>query len=196
MGYPQTFTAHDLDAHHQIFASHLPAELVPDGSVFETLWSLHPTEFWEIQMHGRPVRTPRWQQAYNKDYAYSGKINHALPVPSQMAPYLAWAQDAVDARLNGLLLNWYDGALGHYIGKHRDSIKGLVAGTPIVTISFGELRHFRMRPWRGQGFVDFPVPHGAVLIIPYDTNLAWTHEVPDSASTNGRRISLTMRAFV
>ena len=56
--------------------------------------------------------------------------------------------DTVDDRLNGLLLNWYDGRLGHYIGKHRDSRVNMIHGAPIVTISLGEERSFRLAPWR------------------------------------------------
>jgi hypothetical protein len=34
-----------------------------------------------------------------------------------------------------------------------------------------------------------------VFVLPYDTNQAWTHEVPHSAPIGGRRISVTLRAF-
>ncbi|MGE0707017.1 MAG: hypothetical protein AB7N76_02500 [Planctomycetota bacterium] len=44
----------------------------------------------------RPVGTPK--QAYGEDYRYTGRVNRALPVPDLLAPLLAWAQVAVDAR--------------------------------------------------------------------------------------------------
>ena len=81
-------------------------------------------------------------------------------------------------------------------GRHRDSVRGMVDGAPIVTISLGEARPFRLRPWRRQGFVDFAAPNGTVLVLPYATNRAWTHEVPQSKRATGRRISLTFRGFV
>lgn len=87
------------------------------------------------------------------------------------------------------------GALGHYIGRHRDSTRNMVEGAPIVTVSFGERRNFRLRPCKGKGFKDFPATDGTVFIMPYETNLAWTHEVPKSAKLRGRRISITFRAF-
>jgi hypothetical protein len=31
--------------------------------------------------------------------------------------------------------------------------------------------------------------------MPYDTNLAWKHQVPKAAKRLGRRISVTLRAF-
>lgn len=93
--------------------------------------------------------------------------------------------------------DWYDGQLGHYIGKHRDSTKNMVHGAPIVTISSGEQRTFRLRPWKGAAGSqhDFPAADGTVFVMPYETNLAWTHEVPKSARCTGRRISVTLRAF-
>jgi hypothetical protein len=77
-------------------------------------------------MHGRPIKTPRWQQAYGADYHYTGRTNAALSVPAILEPLHHWARQAIDDRLNGLLLNWYDGALGHYIGPHHDSTKKMV----------------------------------------------------------------------
>jgi alkylated DNA repair dioxygenase AlkB len=170
--------------------------LTLDSAGFDTLWQIHPSEFHVIKMHGRLVPTPRWQQAYGVDYHYTGRTNTALPVPPLLAPLLDWARDAVDERLNGVLVNWYNGALRHYIGRHRDSTVNMVEGAPIVTISFGEERCFRLRPWRGSGVVDFAARDGAVFVMSYETNRAWTHEVPHSAKRTGRRISVTLRAFV
>ncbi len=76
-------------------------------------------------MFGRLVPTPRWQQAYGRDYRFTGHINSALPVRPEMEPFLRWSQATIDARLNGLLLNWYEGPLHHCIGPHRDSSAGL-----------------------------------------------------------------------
>lgn len=189
------FTATPLDAEHVIYCGQLPAALVPDAAGFEALWDLHPAEFHELMMHGRLVKTPRWQQAYGRDYQYTQSTNRALPVHELLVPFLEWGQGTVDARLNGLLLNWYDGERGHYIGRHRDSVKNLVEGAPIVTISLGEERIFRLRPWKGTGSIDFPATPGRVFVMPWETNLAWTHEVPRQVTRTGRRLSITLRAF-
>jgi alkylated DNA repair dioxygenase AlkB len=201
--YP-AFTRHSLDDRHSLWSGETPAELggapgEEDGADvgFEALWNLHPPDYPEILMHGRMVKTPRWQQAYGTDYRFSQIVNAGLPIPPLLKPCLDWACGAIDRRLNGLLLNWYDGALGHYIGAHRDSTDSMIDGAPIVTISYGGTRSFRLRPWkkRGAGFKDFAAPHGTVFILPYDTNLTWTHEVPRTKAQTDRRISITMRAF-
>ena len=54
---------------------------------------------------------------------------------------------------------------------------------------------FRLRQWKGQGMQDIKVNDGSVLVLPYSTNMAFTHEVPSSKRLTGRRISVTIRAF-
>jgi alkylated DNA repair dioxygenase AlkB len=191
-----TLRAHPLDdAGHEILLGRLPDDLIPDEAAFEALWDLHPEGFHEIMIHGRLVKTPRWQQAYGRDYQYTGQVNRALPVAPEMEAMFAWFKEALDARLNGLLFNWYDGARDHYIGAHRDSTVGMIEGAPIVTLSLGEERVFRMRPWKGSGYEDVVVGDGDLLVIPYNTNQAFTHEVPKFKRYAGRRISVTARAF-
>ena len=186
---------HQLDADCQLHEGRLPEELLLSNEAFDRLWEQHPDRYHVIMIHGRPVRTPRWQQAYGQDYHYTGQVNGALPIPGELEPYLSWCREHVDDQLNGLLLNWYDGRLGHYIGPHRDSTTNIVQVAPIVTISFGEERVFRLRPWKGKGFRDFAARHGSVFVMSFRTNARWTHEVPCSKKATGRRISVTLRAF-
>ena len=63
----------------------------------------------------------------------------------------------------------------------------------IVTV--GNVHQSRLRPWQRTGRQDFQATDGRVFVTPYDTNLAWTHEMPKSATQVGRRISITVRAF-
>lgn len=191
----ESFTQHPLDDEYSVYSTQIPDAIVPDDDGFAALWNLHPAEHHEIRIHGRLVRTPRWQQAYGADYHFTGQTFDSEPTPQQIAPFLDWARGAVFSELNGILVNWYDGQFDHYIGKHRDSVSNMVEGAPIATVSLGEERKFRMRPWKRSGFLDFPATAGSVFVIPYNTNLAWTHEVPPSKKQNGRRISVTMRAF-
>lgn len=186
---------HHLDDKHVFLVGELPTDLRLDSKRFDELWALHPETFHEIKMHGKLVKTPRWQQAYGADYKYTGNVNKALPVPPMLQPLHAWARAEIDGRLNGLLLNWYDAERAQYIGKHRDSTVDMIEGAPIITVSFGAERAFRLRRWKQDGFRDFAAKDGSVFVLPYDTNLAYTHEVPHSAQSEGRRISITLRAF-
>ena len=186
----------DLDDQHAVLIGDLPSQLRLTPALFEACWVMHPDSFHEVRLFGRRVPVPRWSETYGRDYKFSGTVQHALPIPDLIAPLLAWSQAHVDERLNGILVNWYDGALGHKIGAHRDDEKELLAGAPIVTISFGENRTFRLRRWkeRDNGH-DIKVADASVLVLPYATNMAFTHEVPASKRLTGRRISVTIRAF-
>ncbi len=192
------FGVRDLPGGSVLLVGELPRELV-EHARFEELWNLHPPESPEIHLHGRRVRLPRWQQAYGVDYRFSGQVSRALPVPPALRPMLDWCRAVMDPGLNGLLLNWYDGRLGHYIGRHRDSTKDLVPGSGVATVSLGEERIFRLRPWPRRAEdapIDFKTGHGTVFLLPWATNQAFTHEVPASKRLTGRRISVTLRAFL
>jgi alkylated DNA repair dioxygenase AlkB len=192
----ENFECHTLDEDGNLFfCGELPERLRFDARGFETLWHLHPEAYHTIMIHGRAVATPRWQQAFGADYHYTGRTNRALPLPEDCQPILAWSRDVVDDELNGLLLNWYDGQLGHYIGPHHDSTTRMVVGVPIVTISLGEGRIFRLSHPRTKRRRDFSAREGTVFVMPYETNLAWKHGVPRFARWRGRRISITIRAF-
>ena len=191
-GY-EGFENKSLGARHGIHIGSIPEALLPTREEFDEIWGLHPDAFVEILIHGRWVNTPRWQKAYEKDYYYSRQINLASPAPPVLRRYLDWGRGAIDPRLNGLLLNWYEGKLGHYIGPHRDDTANMVPGTPIVTISLGAERPFRVHhPDLAKPLV-LPATNGRVFIMPFSVNQAAKHEV--SRRANGRRISLTLRAL-
>ena len=176
----------------------LVGRLPPLEIDFQALWDTHPPHFNRIKMYAKEVYIPRWQQAYGRDYAFSGQVNEAMVITPEMVPFLEWARHLHPdlGILNGLLLNWYDPEMGHYIGRHRDSETGLVPGSPIITISLGGERLFRMKPHGATvPKIDIPVSDGDIVVIPWKTNKAWTHEVPKLTRFTERRISITVRAF-
>ena len=187
---------HDLGNDLFFFVSRLPEELLWDENRFTEEWNRHPKERHLVKMFGKWVETPRYQQALGANYSYTGSRNNALPVSNSLAPLFHWVRDHIDPRMNGLLLNWYEGAAS-YIGPHHDSTKDLVIGAPIVTVSFGETRTFRLTPGKGadQPVRDFAAVPGTVFLLPFDTNRVWKHSVPKRAAYTGRRISVTFRAF-
>lgn len=189
------FEKHAIDASCSLFAGQLPAELRWNEEQFDIAWNLHPAEYATVMMRGVLVKLPRFQLAYDRNYKFSGRLSKAVPLPDIFKPLLQWAQSAFNPYLNGTLLNWYEGSLGHYIGPHRDKTNGLVPASPIVTISFGETRTFRLRPWKGKGFTDFEATNGSVFVMPWETNKRWTHEITKSKRAVGKRISVTFRAF-
>lgn len=186
------FTPHDLGDGLTFHVGRLPDALVWSPDEFALAWELHPEVRPTIFLHGRSVAIPRWQQAYGADYHFSGQTSRAQPVPELLQALFDWTRRMIHPALNGLLLNWYDGP-GHYIGPHRDSVTRMVAGVPIVTVSFGETRTFRLS--KGTEKRDFPAENGSVFVLPQATNAAWKHAVPKSMRYTGRRISVTVRGF-
>ena len=194
---PASFSTHELGNDCLLYQGVIPDTDWSTSSFFDDLWDLKPSERPWIMIHGRLVQTPRWQQAYEQDYRFSGRVSTAVPVPQLLLPLWNWIQQAVDPRLNGLLLNWYEGATADYIGAHHDKTNGIIAGSSIVTISFGAARNFRLT--RGKA-LDRQVRNleaiaGTVFVMPWDTNKSWKHEVPHRKSDSGRRVSVTFRAF-
>lgn len=187
----------DLERYELDHGDHLLLGRVPDELAdvdFEALWRLHPAKQPRIEKYNTEI--PRWQQAYGRDYYFSGQNNPALPIPPELLPYLHWCRSSIGPWFNSLLLNWYDSDLKHYIGRHRDSTTGLVVNSPIVTVSLGSPRAFRVRKGGGEEKWDIEVGNGSVVVIPWETNRRYTHEVPTLASKyEGRRVSITMRAF-
>lgn len=190
----KTFTRHFLDESNDFWSGQLPGSQL-EKLDFETIWKLHPDEYHTIKIHGKEVKTPRWQMPYGKNYHFSGNTYEAVSVPDQLVPLHLWCKENIYKNLNGLLLNWYDGQRKHYIGKHRDSTRNMIVDAPIVTISLGEERVFRLRPYQGKEIIDFPAPHGTIFVLPYTTNQIYTHEVPHFQRFQGRRISVTLRGF-
>jgi alkylated DNA repair dioxygenase AlkB len=186
---------HTLDEGHVIWTGCLPGSVRLSPQQVVQLWEMHPREYQSIMMHGKPTDLPRHSQAYGADYHYSGQTSKAEPVPEILRQPLSWVRSEIEPRANGVLVNWYDAALGHYIGAHRDSTKSMCAGAPIVTVSVGATRTMRIRRWKGKDRHDFELCDGSVVVIPFETNLAWTHEILGRKSDVGRRISVTFRAF-
>lgn len=176
-----------------LLVDQIPEELATE-EIFQNIWNIHPAGFNRIQMYDKEVYIPRWQQAFGKDYLFSKQVSKAEPIPNVLVPFLEWTQQ-FNPYYNGLLLNWYDSDLKHYIGKHRDSEAGLIKDSPIITISLGATRKFRMREVGKKGFDDLEVSNGSVVVIPWATNKLFTHEVPYSEAYPGKRISITVRAF-
>jgi alkylated DNA repair dioxygenase AlkB len=165
-------------------------------SKFINIWNIHPKEFHKVIVYGNEFKTPRWTQTYGKNYFYAGTQSKAIATPKELEVFLNWAKNNIDTNLNGVLVNWYDGNKKHCIGAHRDDIRDLCNNSSIVTISIGEERIFRMRPYKQKGFKDFTLQNGDIIIIPWITNLHWTHEIPSFAKYNGKRISITLRTFL
>jgi alkylated DNA repair dioxygenase AlkB len=188
-------TCHRLEDQYKIYIGSFPDVTLSDAE-FELLWAERPQKAQEVMIHGKLKPIPRRQCAYEKPYRFSGITIQPEPVtPEVLKRLLVWSK-RFDERLNGLLVNFYDATLHEYIGAHNDSTSDMAEGAPIVTISLGAERVFRIFTNEKKPFKDLPVGNGTVIVLPFDTNKHFKHGVPHFERFDGRRISVTVRAFV
>jgi len=171
---------------------------------FKEIWDEHPAEFNEIMMHGKMVKIPRWQQAYGQSYSFSGATAIANPDPPELIKDVMKRVNELvpcfDFRMS--LLNWY--APEHYLGPHHDDMKQLEPGSPIVSISWGQTRTFRLkwnkkRPCKGALDSSLELRSGDLLFMSWHLNRTHKHEVCKLSKTRqvaaGGRINVTLRSF-
>jgi len=190
-------TVFRLDDESWIEQGHLPQEMTCD---FDTLWCLHPEEYGEARYMGKIVKTPRWQQNYCRPYFYSGMMHEALSLPEEFQPFLAWANTLyTEWTFNQVLINWYlDGS--HYISKHSDNEKQIVPLSPIVSLSLGQSRCFRVRRKEDDAVtLEVDMPDRTYLAMCGAMQQRFLHEVPKVTGAKGygmsRRINITFRVF-
>lgn len=195
-----------LDGHIKVFI--LPQYALPDQNKMNVLWNLHPKEKSKVFVHGKWHDTPRYLQTYMKDYPFSGSTCKVIEnLPSEMEVYKYYANELTNYLgsfpINGFLVNWYQNG-SSYIGHHADKtkIKGkqiLVPGVPILTISLGQSRTFRIRDIKTQKkIIDISLHHGMVCVMSYEMQSLYHHEITKQSPNviPGGRISITMRRFM
>jgi len=181
----------DLTPDSHLLVGKLPFSVSPEE--IKAIWQLKPEFRGEVMMYGKLIAIPRCQQSYLRDYKFSGVSHAALELPVELEPFLKLVNSLELGEFNHALANWYEN--GHdYIGSHADSEKQLVKGSPVVTISLGATRTFRVRQ-QGKIVQDFPADHGSVLVMCGEFQKELKHEIPKTMKVHSRRVSLTFRQF-
>ena len=211
------FTRLELDSECWIDQGMLPDYLVDTD--FDELWDLHPEEYGQVMMWGKLLNTPRWQKSYGRNYIFSGMDHEADELPDAVAPFLDWANSLSPERMhpgpermhpgpermhgfNQTLLNWYQNG-HHYIGYHSDDERQLIPNSPIISLSLGAERKFRIRQKGSSGpgpiVKDILMPYGTVFIMGGKMQKRYTHEVVkiqgEKGKNVGKRVNITFRQF-
>ena len=149
---------------------------------------------------GKEYTVPRWQQSYLKDYWFSGKMHKGKKIPDIFVPIFDWGNNLQEGiTYNQMFVNWYkDGS--HYIGAHSDNEKDLVKNSPILSISLGETRVFRIRDKKTNKIIkDISLINGSYIIMGGNMQENYTHEIVKVAGNKGKnmkkRINITFRQF-
>lgn len=198
-GPPDGFSREKMGNSSFLDIGNLPAPLSVDKSGFQKIWDLHPKTRHEIVMYGKKTSVPRYQQAYLRDYSFSGSVSKVLPLPDVLAPYLEYANSlGYSGNFNGFLINWYE-AGENYIGSHADSTVQLVRNSPIITITLcsdGESRLFRIRDTKKHIVKNIFTDNGLVLTMGGCFQTEFKHEIVKTSKIGvSKRISITLRQF-
>lgn len=162
---------------------------------WERLWNLKPFQKSKVKVFNKIYDMPRWVQVYGRSYHFSGVDHEAVPIPEEILPFLEFARDLTGCQYNGVLVNWYEDG-NQYISKHRDNEKGLVAGSPIVSITLGHSnRVFRIRDNTGKIVLDKVLYDKDVFVMGGKFQNEYTHEIPKTKKVKYPRINITIREF-
>lgn len=145
-----------LTADGRSWLIHAPRWFPLAPAEFERLWGTRPARPPTIVMMGKRIDAPRYQRSFGVDYAFSGSVAQSSPFADEplmqqlSTRFMGIGEEAGGvARITGelgALLNYYDASEGHYIGPHSDNEAGLVEGMPIFSLSWGQMRRFRLTP--------------------------------------------------
>jgi alkylated DNA repair dioxygenase AlkB len=170
------------------------------GGFFDELWELRPLEAGTISMFGKLHKIPRLTLNCGKGYGYTGNTaaKHTTEVPDVLQPLLDYINELGFGPFNQALVNYYRNG-NDCIRKHADNEPSILENSPIVTVSLGATRVFRVtindnthRP------KDCEMHNGSFLIMCDNFQREYKHEVPRTKQTSTRgliapRISVTFR---
>ena len=199
-----------------------------DAASFDLLWRGKPENRPKGIIMGRQVTFPRFTQSYGVDYTYTGQCARALPwdrAPPNIIDAYRELKGLIKVTCpkyepNSALVNFYETSPGDtpdYMGLHSDDERTLVAGAPIVSLTWctrGHTRRFRLKPvdttkdavvptgWK-QSKLDGAVValgNGDLVIMGGACQRTHKHEVMkpltrDPSERCGRRINVTLRRF-
>ena len=171
----------------------LPAELKFTENDIEKIWELKPKTKSQVKVFNKIYDTPRFQQAYGIDYAFSGNVATSLPIPTIFENYLEYFSNKYNFKFNMLLLNWYENG-EHYIGMHSDNEKQMVENSPVETITLGETRKFKIQNKTTKEIETFHIKNNEFFVMGGTFQKTHKHGIPKEKNKSGR-ISITMRAF-
>jgi alkylated DNA repair dioxygenase AlkB len=150
---------------------------------------------WEQKPGVFGHRQPRLTASYGDagvTYRYSGTQNVALPWTPTLLE-IKRRIEAICGQYNFCLLNRYRSGQDS-MGWHADDEPEM--GNVIGSLSLGATRIFRIKHTRTRETMNFPVGHGALIIMGGTMQQHWKHEIPKTKKPIGERINLTFREII
>lgn len=178
------------------YCTKLPQEVAP---TFNDVMESCPTTYDTMKILGKDVALPRYTRHYLRPYFYAGTIHPSDPLPDNLKSLVKWCNDTFNFNFDQVLVNYYmDGH--HYIGAHSDDTRQLKRGSPIISISLGQERVFRIRKKTTKEIVaNISLPDETVFVMGGDFQQEFTHEIVKVAGVKGEklkpRVNITLRSY-
>jgi alkylated DNA repair dioxygenase AlkB len=175
-----------------------PTDIIQDID-FEELFSLKPLEKGKGMMYGKITEFPRHYQSFDHVYNFNGASKEFAPMPDILAPLKQWINNVGYGDFQETLVNWYNN--GHdYIGAHADDEKDIKPQSPIVSVSLGATRKFRIRDKVNKDIMlDVDLPNGGIIVMCGAFQKELKHEIVKVNGAKGLsvgpRINITFRQF-
>lgn len=161
-----------------------------------------------ITLYGSTYKVPRTQKLFgDTPYVYSRmKLDADPDIDPLVQRCLDFANEEYpDYVFNGALVNLYEDGLDN-VGWHSDDESALVKGGPIVSVTFGYARPFKIRTiprfWdnKTQTWTVVLNSGDVAVMLGDDFQRTLEHQVPKSTKkvpqdVDTRRINITVRAF-
>jgi alkylated DNA repair dioxygenase AlkB len=155
----------------------------------------------DVFIAGKKVTLPRWTCAYGKyenmEFHFSRTVLMAeheadQPVLRELRKFI---EEKLGIKCNFTYLNYYANN-NDYIGWHSDDETDMRAQSPIVILSLGACREFKLRRKNDhEKQLSFDLTDNSLLVLNYPTNKYWEHSIPKEKSKVKPRCSLTFRSF-
>jgi len=152
-----------------------------------------------VTMYGKKIVIPRKQCGYGDDgtsYKFTGvKVegNFWCDVPTlKTIKEVIW--EKLDIPVNFVLVNLYRNG-NDYIGYHSDDEKDLDANYPIISLSFGAERAFRLKHKVTGKIHEKVLKNNSCIMMKPPCQRLYKHSVPKSKKIKTPRINLTFRVI-
>ena len=178
--------------------------LTEADDLYDEVQALAECRVEQIFNYGRWVDQPRGTAWFGRWYLASSKYSRYTEAPD-LGPRLAALADRVARQwqlvTNAVLVNRY--GPGDSVAYHADNEK-LLAPAPIVSVSLGAERTFRIRPAgkdnaarlaSGGEHLAARLEHGHVVVMSHSMQQHYVHEVPAFRADVGERLNLTFRQY-
>ncbi len=176
-------------------ARYVPGVIEP-GEADRMLAELLAAPIWSrpnITMFGRTSPLPR-QVAWFGDerYSYAGVSTEPLGWTPLLLRMRSIARELTGTDFDSALGNKYDDGRAT-VAWHADDEPVIDKGAPIVGLSLGATRRFKLKHRDTGEVVEQRLDHGSALVMTGRCQRDWVHSVPREARVTEPRINLTFR---